>query len=462
MIRLFRVFVPNSVLGLLVTEALLSTFCYVLATFLMLDSDPWIFLMYEDGLARIALVVASLLFGIYFNDLYAEMEVTQPVLLVQQFCLVVGMAFLFQAFLSYVGRNLVLPRWIMIVGSLTAVLLLPLWRWIYSIVVVRSSGQQPVLFLGTSDLSIEIAGHLEKRPELGLRTIGHLAEEGEEAPVELGPRLGRMDDLRQVVETDKPALIVAGLRERRGSLPIYDLLTLRLSGTRIEEVASVYETIFGRVSIQNLRPSQLVFTAALGPNPTSVSLQSIYSFAIAAIGAAITSPIMLLVAALVRMTSKGPALYRQRRVGLTGSEFYVYKFRSMYVDAEARTGAVWAQKNDPRVTPLGRWLRKLRLDELPQFFNVLRGEMAIVGPRPERPEFVKMLSEQIPFYPLRHFVKPGITGWAQINHKYGDTIEDTITKLEYDLYYLKNLSPWLDAYIIFHTAKVMLLRRGSQ
>ena len=164
----------------------------------------------------------------------------------------------------------------------------------------------------------------------------------------------------------------------------------------------------------------------------------------------------------VKVTSRGPVLYRQVRVGKNGAPFVVYKFRSMRDDAEAGTGAVWASKDDPRTTAIGKWLRQVRLDELPQFFNVLRGEMSLVGPRPERPEFVKTLSEQIPYYRQRHCVKPGITGWAQINHKYGDTLEDTITKLEYDLYYIKNLSPSLDAYIIFHTLKTIVLSRGAQ
>jgi lipopolysaccharide/colanic/teichoic acid biosynthesis glycosyltransferase len=155
-------------------------------------------------------------------------------------------------------------------------------------------------------------------------------------------------------------------------------------------------------------------------------------------------------------------LFRQERVGLYGKPFTLYKFRSMVVDAEARTGAVWATKNDSRVTPIGRWLRKLRLDELPQLFNVLRGEMALVGPRPERPEFVRTLKEHIPFYPQRHYVRPGITGWAQINYKYGETMADTIIKLEYDLYYVKNLSPTLDLYCMFHTVKVMLLAEAGQ
>jgi lipopolysaccharide/colanic/teichoic acid biosynthesis glycosyltransferase len=171
---------------------------------------------------------------------------------------------------------------------------------------------------------------------------------------------------------------------------------------------------------------------------------------------------MALVYIVVKLTSPGPSIFKQKRVGQNGVDFFLYKFRSMYVDAEARTGPVWASKNDPRITPVGRWLRLLRLDELPQFFNVIRGEMALVGPRPERPEFCAVLEKQIPFYHQRHVVKPGITGWAQINHKYAETIEDTSTKLEYDLYYVKHLAPALDAYIIFHTLKVMVLSRGAQ
>jgi len=172
--------------------------------------------------------------------------------------------------------------------------------------------------------------------------------------------------------------------------------------------------------------------------------------------------VMVLVAVAVRLSSPGPVLYRQMRVGLNGKDFTLYKFRSMGVNAEQGTGAVWAQKNDPRVTRLGKWLRKLRVDELPQLFNVLKGEMTLVGPRPERPEFVKMLSDKIPYYRQRHYVKPGITGWAQINHKYGDTMEDTETKLEYDLYYIKRQSIFMDFYIMFQTVKVMLLSRGAQ
>jgi exopolysaccharide biosynthesis polyprenyl glycosylphosphotransferase len=200
----------------------------------------------------------------------------------------------------------------------------------------------------------------------------------------------------------------------------------------------------------------------LGPRQSAIAVQSVYSFLFGVVGLVCSAPVMLAVAVAVKCSSRGPIFYRQKRVGLNGKLFTLYKFRSMYVDAEQRTGAVWATKDDPRITPLGRILRKFRLDELPQFFNVARGDMSIVGPRPERPEFVEMLAARIPYYRQRLAVKPGITGWAQINHKYGDSELDAMLKLEYDLYYIKHIALALDFYIIFHTLKVMVLQRGAQ
>jgi exopolysaccharide biosynthesis polyprenyl glycosylphosphotransferase len=237
---------------------------------------------------------------------------------------------------------------------------------------------------------------------------------------------------------------------------------MRFSGIHFEEAPVTFETTFGRVLTRQLRPSRLIFSSELGPRKRSLFWHSMYSVPLALGGAILLSPVMLVVAILVKLTSPGPVFFRQQRVGLNDNVFTLYKFRSMRLDAEAETGPVWAQRDDPRVTPLGRWLRKLRLDELPQLFNVVRGEMSLVGPRPERPEFVSRLIEQIPYYSYRHCVKPGITGWAQINHKYGDTLEDAVIKLEYDLYYIKNLAISLDTFIIFHTLKVMLFSEMAQ
>lgn len=463
MIRLFRVFIPTSVVALLVSEIILTYTCYVVATFLMLDAAPEVFLLDDNGWLRITLVVACLMLGIYFHDLYTQFRIRSRVLLLQQVIVVVGVTFLTQALLVYLRLpDLILPTWVMIVGSALTLTLLPIWRILFSTVVMKAMGSERVLFLGTSSVSQEIVQYLIEHPETGLTALGYVDNVDTGAELAGAKVLGRISDLETTVEQFRPDRIVVGMAERRERLPVNQLLELRLSGIHIEDALTTYESTFGRISTRELRPSQLIFSTELGPNPSRVLLQSVYSMAIAVVAAVIALPIMALVAIAVKLSSPGPALYSQRRTGKNDVPFMLYKFRSMYADAEAHSGAVWAKKDDPRITPVGRWLRKLRLDELPQLFNVLKGDMSICGPRPERPEFVAELERRIPYYRQRHCVKPGITGWAQINHKYGDTIEDTIVKLEYDLYYIKNLAPALDAFIIFHTAKVMLLSRGSQ
>lgn len=334
----------------------------------------------------------------------------------------------------------------------------------------------------------EIIAQITERPDLGLSAIGFLDSPDQDdrrgsrtvaaepyagssfggaavaSPSEVCgvPALGAIEDLDAILAAHRPDRIVVGMSERRRRLPVEQLLHLRFSGIHIEDATATFERIFHRVSTRDLRPSQLIFSTELGPRPQSVALQAIYSWVLGAAGLLIALPVMAVVAVLVKLTSPGPVLFRQRRVGLNGAVFTVFKFRSMFNNAEARTGAVWATRDDPRITPLGKWLRRLRLDELPQLFNVVRGEMSIVGPRPERPEFVEILQEKIPYYAQRNCVKPGITGWAQINYKYGDTVEDSLMKFEFDLYYIKNLAVSLDLYIIFNTVKTMLLGRGAQ
>ncbi|QOY90221.1 sugar transferase [Paludibaculum fermentans] len=437
--------------------------CYIGAYALVGPDSLDIFLFYDGGMERVLFVVASVLLGVYLNDLYSELRVISRLRLVQQYCLVLGMAFLAQSLASYVSKDMVLGRWHMMVGSGLALAILPAWRFAYDLLFIRSHNRQRILFLGANNLVKAIVKTIHEKPQFGMSCVGYLSDvQAEEEFTRQVPYLGQVCDLLPIYEEHKPSMIVVGLPEQRDRMPLQELLDLRVAGVPVEDSSYLYETMLWRVSLEALRPSQLLFSNSIGPNARNLAIQRLYSTVISLIGLLIALPVMAIVWVLVRVTSPGKALYSQRRVGINGKEFFVYKFRSMYIDAEARTGAVWAQKNDPRVTPLGYWLRKLRLDELPQFFNVIRGDMAIVGPRPERPEFVKVLSEKIPFYNQRHAILPGITGWAQINHKYGDTVEDTITKLEYDLYYLKHLSLSLDMYIIFHTAKVMLLSKGSQ
>lgn len=454
--------VPSTILALLLSETVLLFSAYLLTAYRVLDIDPFVWLVYENGFWRIAATVVVIQFGLYFQDLYENLRIHSRFELFQQICLTIGAAFLLQAFFAYGFTAWVLPKWIMWWGSLAVLIVLPVWRSVYGEMLGKALGSERVMFLGSSEVARQVAQRYVDRPEHNKTVAGFVVDAEEAGAITEGPVLGPMSDFRKLVAEKKPDRVVVGMSERRQRMPMMDLLEVNFTGTLVEDAANAFEDAFGRVCSQQLRPSQLIFSRELGPRPYILKLQSVYSFVIAAIGVVITSPIMILVALAVKLTSSGPALYRQRRSGQHGAVFTVFKFRSMRQDAEAKTGAVWASKDDPRVTPVGKFIRKTRMDELPQLFNVLRGEMSIVGPRPERPEFLTTLSEQIPFYRQRLCVKPGITGWAQINHRYGDTLEDTVTKIEYDLYYIKHLSPALDFYIMFHTVKVMLLSRGSQ
>jgi sugar transferase (PEP-CTERM system associated) len=459
MVRLFKVFVPLGTLLLLLSEIALVIGAFVLAAVVALP-DAGIFLA-SDGVYSIGLVVATMVIGLYMQDLYTEIQVKSKILLIQQLCFVLGAAFLLEALVSYVNRNLRMPLHVMLPGGVTVLIVLYTWRIVFDKFALHGLGGERLLLVGGSPLLHDIAQHVADTPAKGVQVIGFVDQSQVEPP---GAKyLGPIDSLREVVAATHPARIVVGMLERRNQLPVADLLELRFSGNIVEEAATAYERICGRVPIRELRPSQLIYSSDDTVRlRRALAFQNATNSAIAIVGLIVSAPFLILTALAVRLTSPGPVLYRQVRVGRGGKPFTLYKFRSMRTDAEAGTGAVWASKDDPRVTPVGRFIRRIRLDEFPQLWNVLKGEMAIVGPRPERPEFVRTLAEQIPFYRQRHAVRPGITGWAQINYKYGDTLEDTGIKLEYDLYYIKHISFSLDAYIIFHTLKAMLLSRGAQ
>ncbi|MGA2144058.1 MAG: sugar transferase [Bryobacteraceae bacterium] len=463
MIRLFRVFVPVGTLALLAAEIIIMLTAFVVASYLVLEVDPTDYLLYDGGLMRIVVVLLSILISLYFQDLYSNYLIESRILLLQQLSMAIGTAILIQGIFSYISRDLRTPLRLMLTGCFLSLAGVFAWRLAFNSYALKVVGRTRLLLLGGSESLEDLAQHVVEHPELGLAVAGYVDDcPRVESTSRAGRLLGPVAELRRIVAETDPGLIVVGMSERRNCVPVADLLELRFGGHAIEEVSSAYERVTGRVSLKELRPSQLIYSGELEPRRQTLLYQRVFNLVVATIGIVLTSPLMLLTALAVRLSSPGPVLYRQRRVGLEGQVFTVYKFRSMRVNAEAGTGAVWASKNDPRITPVGRIIRRLRFDELPQLFNVLRGEMSLVGPRPERPEFVKALSEQIPYYRQRHYVPPGITGWAQINHKYGDTLEDTVTKLEYDLYYIKNMSVSLDIYIVFHTLKTMLLTRGAQ
>ncbi len=304
-----------------------------------------------------------------------------------------------------------------------------------------------------------------RRHELGVEIVGFIdpdpARVGE--PVINPGVIGTIEDIPSIVRARAVDRVVVSLADARGKLPMEKLLRMKLEGaTTFDHLATVYEEYTGKIAIENLRPSWLIFSSGFRKTRALVAAKRLIDIVASAVGLLALLPLMLVVGLAVRLTSRGPALYHQRRVGESGRVFTLHKFRSMRVDAEAGTGAVWAAKaGDARVTRVGRVLRMTRLDELPQLWNILVGEMSLVGPRPERPEFVQSLTLEIPFYGERHVVKPGLTGWAQVRYTYGASVEDALEKLQYDLYYIKNMSLALDCYIVVDTLKTVILRRGA-
>jgi len=273
--------------------------------------------------------------------------------------------------------------------------------------------------------------------------------------------IGTPADIDRLVAAHQIDRIVVGLADRRGKLPIQELLRAKMSGVRVEDATTTYERVTGKILIDDLRPSWLIFSDGFRVSRVSRLMKRAIDLTLSLLMAVATLPLMALTAALVWIEDGRPIFYRQERVGENGRPFVLSKFRSMRKDAEQGGRPVWAKDGDERVTRVGRFIRTTRLDELPQLWNVLRGDMSFVGPRPERPFFVDELSRQIPFYQQRHAVKPGLTGWAQVKYRYGSSLEDAMEKLRYDLYYIKHLSVFFDLTIVFDTVKVVLFRKGA-
>ncbi|HEY9160736.1 MAG TPA: sugar transferase [Desulfomonilia bacterium] len=287
---------------------------------------------------------------------------------------------------------------------------------------------------------------------------GYVGKENTEMDI---PWLGDVDELWNIIRGIDPDKLVVAFDDMRGALPLHDLLRIKLTSCEIEDAPKFYEELLGKIMIEDVRPGSLIFAKGFASMKSEDILKRLFDFFFALVGTVIASPFMIITAIAIKIDSPGPVFYKQERVGLNGREFKVFKFRSMRTDAE-NDGPQWASEKDPRVTRVGNIIRKTRIDELPQFLNVLIGDMSFVGPRPERRYFIDQLQQVIPFYEMRLYTKPGVTGWAQINYPYGDSVEDAREKMKYDLYYLKYRSLWLDIAILFQTLKVALKARGGQ
>jgi sugar transferase (PEP-CTERM system associated) len=422
--------------------------------------------LFDLGLLWRGVLIATVLqISLHYADLYDLRTVRDRRDLVIRLLQALGATSVVLAVLYYWVPRLIIGRGVFVVASVLIIVVIVGWRVAFDYLSLWVGPAERLLIVGTNGAAVTLARELfERRGELGVELIGFVDPD----PSRIGSPLinpgiiGSISDIPDIVKQHRVDRVVVSLADARGMLSMDALLEMRLhNGVRFDHLASLYEEYTGKIAVENLRPSWFIFSGGFRKGRVLMLAKRSLDLVVAALGLIVLSPIMAIVALAIRITSPGPAVYQQQRVGKDGRLFTIHKFRSMRVDAEALTGAVWARVGDPRVTPVGRFLRRTRLDELPQLWNVLRGHMSFVGPRPERPEFVEDLATQIPFYGQRHAVRPGVTGWAQVRHRYGNTVEDSLEKLQYDLFYIKHLSIAFDLFVILETLKTVITRRGS-
>jgi sugar transferase (PEP-CTERM system associated) len=450
---------------LIIAEAALVYGAIIAAVYLRVGVEGAQYeLIEKHGYWKAAVAGFFCLAAFYLFDLYDFLVMHDRRELVLRLIQALGLAWIALAFSFYMYPGLMLGRGISLIALPLALGLMVSWRVSIHWFLGHPDFGERILIVGSGNLAVELAREVLDRPDAGYRIVGFVGTDADLLGKSLiNPRvIGMTEELDDIVKRENIDRIVVAMGERRGQLPTSKLLQLSLAGqVNIEEGLSFYERITGRVSLNMLRPSWLIFTGRGRQAKISEFARFAVHWLVALIGVILSLPIILVTAILIKLESRGPVFYKQERVGKNGRLFTLTKFRSMRVDAEL-DGPVWASKGDSRTTRVGRIIRKIRVDEIPQFWNILKGEMSFVGPRPERPHFVSQLAHEIPFYEQRHLIAPGLTGWAQIKYPYGASIEDARQKLQYDLFYIKNHGLILDAIILFETIKIILFGRGAQ
>jgi sugar transferase (PEP-CTERM system associated) len=403
------------------------------------------------------------LLAFYLNGLYDFVEPISARLLFIRLLRAMTLASIALWALYFVVPELQIGRGIFVLAILLAGLAVTLWRVLLRYVVLKEGFGERVLIVGSGEKAIELAREVLHRKHLGYRVVGFLDDDPRLQGVSLlNPRvIGTTAQCRELALAHGVTRVVVAPGDSRGSISMDALLACKTSGVRVQEGSSYYEQLTGKILIEGLRKSWLIFSDGFVVSPGVRFAKRALDLVVSFVGLLLAAPLMALVALAVRLDSPGPVFFRQERVGRGGRLFTLWKFRSMRPDAEA-AGARWAVAGDPRVTRVGRLIRKTRLDELPQLWNVLVGDMSLVGPRPERLHFVRQLKEKNPYYEQRLVVRPGLTGWAQIKAPYASSFEESIEKLKYDLYYIKNISLFLDVSILLSTARIVLLGRGAR
>lgn len=461
MIRLFKHYIPHAVVLLWLVDVMLLAVANEVSWRLRaqqigIDAAPLVDRLVAHGAFAAVISLSMIAVGVYGADSLRSMRFAAARLLVA-----ISLGVIALSFVDFLVGGQNFWRSTLAYSMAFAIVLMIVNRLLLGGFLGTTAFRRRVLVLGAGARAQRLRV-LGERPESGFAIVGYVGMSEGSHVIEEAIQRSAINNLTRYVENLGVSEVVLALEERRNALPLKDLLRIKTAGVHVNEFSSFLERETGRVDLDTVNPSWLIFSDGFSSGRAiSSAAKRVFDIAVSLLLLAVTAPVILLFALLVKIDSKGPAFYRQPRVGLFGQNFDVIKLRSMRTDAEA-AGAQWASKDDPRVTRIGKFIRKVRIDELPQAWTVLKGEMSFVGPRPERPEFVADLEDQLRYYAERHMVKPGITGWAQINYPYGASIEDARHKLEYDLYYAKNYTPFLDFLIILQTIRVVIWSEGAR
>jgi sugar transferase (PEP-CTERM system associated) len=465
MIKLFNQYISFHKLVFILGEGALIFFAALLATYITLGRGIGLIGTLEIVWPKLLLVTIITQLSLYFNDLYEIRATDNKIDIAARLIQAIGITSITLAIIYFIWPDMVIGQWIFFISLIFLLLFLLSWRFLYYIVVKKRLFTERTILLGTGSLACDLLEELKFRRDIGYNIVMAICQDNHqeicELPLKIPVKQG-FEDLCELVSKENASTVIVALDQKRGIMPYKELLNCKVQGIKIIDGESFYEKIAEKLLVEKINPSWLIFSEGFQKSKITRFFKRFSDFIMSIILLVLLLPFLALVAIIIKSESKGPALFSQERVGENGVPFILYKFRSMRSDAEKLSGPVWAEEDDPRVTKVGKIMRKLRIDELPQLWNVFRGEMSFVGPRPERRFFIDQLLKSVPYYNERFSVKPGVTGWAQIKYPYGSTEKDALEKLKYDLYYIKNLSFAFDLTIIFHTVKIMLLGRGAR
>jgi len=465
LIRIFRQYLSPRKLAFVIGEGILIFLAVTLASYFLFGRELGFIGTLEIIWPKILLISVVTQASLYYHDLYELNAITNAIDLAYKLIQSIGITSISLAIIYFLWPNMIIARWVFFVNLVFLLLFLVCWRLLYAFVLKKKLFTEKALLVGSGELARNILDEITGKKDISYNVKSIITREIDQ---NIKIRANGMsvhygfENICDLAAAHDAGSVIVALDEKRKVLPYEQLLACKVRGINIIDGESFYERITGKLLVEKINPSWLIFSEGFVKSKTAKFTKRIVGLLMSTLLLVTFAPFLLLIAIAIKLDSRGPVLFSQERVGANEKIFRLYKFRSMRSDAEKESGPVWAEEDDPRITRVGKVIRRLRIDELPQLWNVFKGDMSFVGPRPERPFFVEKLKKKIPYYKERASVKPGVTGWAQVKYPYGASEEDALEKLKYDLYYIKNMSIVIDMIVIFRTLKTVILSRGAR